>query len=639
MNSSVHPAQVRNVKIDSPFWNRVVNLVRDSVLPYEWAALNDQVEGAEPSHCLANLRIAAGEAQGEYQGMVFQDSDLAKWLEAAAYSLSVHPDPELERIVDETIDLLGRAQQPDGYLNSYFTVKEPGKRWTNLQECHELYCAGHLMEAAVAYYQATGKRKLLDIMTRMARHIDSVMGPEPDKLHGIPGHEEIELALVKMYEATGERFMLDLASYFIDERGKQPSFFKQEYEKRKGDTYFGLNTRPESYAQNHLPVREQTALEGHSVRALYLATGMAEVAREKEDESLLVACKRLFDNLLQRRMYVTGGVGSTENGEAFTFDYDLPNDTAYAETCASIALCFFARSMLRLDLDGRYADAMERALYNTCLAGMSLDGKNFFYVNPLEVLPEASHKDPNKRHVLPVRPKWFGCACCPPNLARLIASLGSYAYSWAKGEAYVHLYLGGEARLGDGVALTVNTEYPRTGRIEITPSAGKYALNLRVPGFSQGNFELRLNGKSTAAPLNKGYLRLDRAWQAGDRVELLLDMTPRRVYANPSVRADAGKVCLMRGPLVYCLEQVDNGANLSALYLPTDSPVTETFRADKLQGITELKAMGKRAEQNGDEALYRYSAPRKTAVELTFIPYYAWANRGENEMCVWIKEG
>lgn len=628
---------VRDVKITSGFWNRAVRLVREDVIPYQWEILNDRVPGAAPSHCIENFRIAAGESSGEYYGMVFQDSDLAKWLEAVAFSLMNHPDAQLEALADEAIALIGRAQQPDGYLNTYYTVKEPGKRWTNLRDCHELYCAGHMMEAAVAYYEATGKRELLDIMTRMAHHIDTILGPEEGKKHGYPGHQEIELALIRMYHATEDPVMLKLARYFIDERGKTPNYFHKEHEERGGEFHFPLHKLSDSYAQHHLPVREQKSIEGHSVRALYMATGMADVARETNDETLLDACRALFDNLVQRRMYITGGVGSTHHGEAFSFDYDLPNDTVYAETCASIALCFFMRAMLEMDPDSRYADVLERALYNTCLAGMSLNGKNFFYVNPLEVWPQASHDDPGKRHVLPVRPQWFGCACCPPNLARLTMSLGKYIYTLDGDTIYVQLYMGGEAAL-NGHHISVETEYPYGNRVKLQLSAGEYELRLRIPGFAKDGWKIQINGEAVDCAVEKGYAVLKRDWNEGDTVELTFDMPPRRVYANPLVREDIGKVAIMRGPLVFCLEGVDNGDSLLGVGLERNAVLSEKWNPDKLEGIMEIHAEGVRAITDDDQALYRAEPPRFERIPLTFIPYYAWANRGENEMTVFVRD-
>ena len=630
---------VRDVRIEAGLLSDVARKVMDIVIPYQWEILNDRVEGAAPSRCVRNFKIAAGEAEGEFEGYVFQDSDLAKWLEAAAYSLMLRPDEQLERTCDDLIALIGRAQQPDGYLNTYYTVKEPGKRWTNLRDCHELYCAGHMMEAACAYYEATGKRELLDIMTRMARHIDSVIGPEEGKLHGYPGHEEIELALVRMYHATGDELMMKLARYFIDERGKLPNFFVEEKARREGKDHFNLDEYGPAYAQAHLPVREQTAPEGHAVRAMYLATGMADVARETGDETLVAACRRIFDSTVNRRMYITGGVGSSHVGEAFTYDYDLPNDTVYAETCASIALCFFARAMMQLEPDGRYADALERALYNTCLAGMSLDGHNFFYVNPLEVDPEASKKDARKHHVLPVRPKWFGCACCPPNLARLTTSLAKYMYTLGEDEIYVNLYMQNQARLklGDArVSMECLTDYPASGEIALHPGAGEYTLCLRIPGWAK-EYALTLNGAALDLKPERGYVRISRAFSDGDEIKLSLPMHARRVYADTRVRADLGKVAVMRGPMVYCMEQVDNGPVVEALCLPRDSALTETVRPDKLGGIVEITAPGKRMV-SADDALYSDQAPALEDATLTFIPYYAWANRGENEMTVYVRE-
>lgn len=635
-------SDIKNVRLDGAgFFGRFIDLVRDSVIPYQWETLNDRVPDAAPSHCIENFKIAAGEAEGEFYGCVFQDSDLAKWLEAVAYSLMTKPDEKLEATADEVIALVGRAQQPDGYLNTYYTVKEPGKRWTNLRDNHELYCAGHMMEAAAAYYTATGKRELLDIMTRMAHHIDTVLGPEEGKLHGYPGHEEVELALVSMYHVTGDPVMLKLAKYFIDERGKEPRFFDIEAEKREGGERRRRWRDPGDYAQWHKPVREQDALEGHSVRALYLATGMADVARETGDETLLDACRTLYENLIHKRMYVTGGVGSSPSGERFTFDYDLPNDTVYAETCASIALCFFMRAMLQAEPNAKYADTMETALYNTCIAGMSLDGHNFFYVNPLEVWPESSHKNPEHRHALPVRPKWFGCACCPPNLARMITGIGRYIYSVDGDTIYTQLYIAGEAKVATAsgeVTLKTETKYPVEGDVSVTVSAGKYTLALRIPAYCGGKYTLKVNGKPVDAKIENGYAVLSYDWNDGDKVELSIDITPRRVYANYHVRADAGKVAIARGPIVYCLEEADNETPLAGVTLPADAPLTCEYKPDKLDGIVEITTNGTVTVDDGNDSLYRTTPPARKDTKLTFIPYYTWANRGEGEMAVYVRE-
>ncbi len=625
-----------NVRFEGGFWGDRIDLVLDKALPYQWEILNDRVEGAVPSHAIENFRIAAGLSRGEYHGMVFQDSDVGKWLEAVGYALMIRPNPELQRLADETIDLIEKAQQPDGYLNTYYTIKEPGKRWTNIRESHEMYCAGHMMEAAVAYFQATGKRRLLDVMLRMARHIDSVIGPEEGKMHAFPGHQEIELALVKMYGVTGERFLLKLADYFLRQRGTEPNYFVEERAGREETAFKGLDRR---YWQNHKPILEQEALVGHAVRALYMATGMAMVARETGDDQMIAACGRLFDNLVQKRMYITGGAGSSDVGEAFTTDYDLPNDRAYAETCAAIALCFFARAMLGIRPDSRYADALERALYNGALAGISLDGLHFFYVNPLEVVPELCEERADTAHVLPVRPSWFSCACCPTNVVRLMLSLGQYLFQAEAGRIYVHTYAAcsAEVPMGDGtVRLKVSGSYPWDGAVRLYPGEGAYALMLRIPGWAEG-YTVRVGGEAVGGTLEDGYFRLERAWKGVECVELDLPMRPRRVYANPLLRADNGQVAVTCGPLVYCLEGADNGAALGALILPEGAELVRRERPDKLGGIVEICARGARERADADMPLYAYDRPGRDPAELVWIPYFAWANRGINEMRVWIR--
>lgn len=639
------PSQVR---IEDPLWSRVERLVREVVIPYQYEALHDRIPNVDPSYAIRNFRIAAGLEEGEFGGMVFQDSDVAKWLEAVGYSLMTHPDPELEKRADEVIDLVAMAQQPDGYLNTYFTIKEPGNRWTNLLDCHELYCAGHMIEAAVAYYQATGKRKLLDVVCRFVDHIDTVFGDEEGKLPGYDGHQEIELALVKLYGVTGDEKHLRLAQYFIDRRGTEPHFFLQEWERRGGISHWGGVKRPVHlpYHQAHKPVSEQDVAVGHAVRAVYMYTAMADLARLTGDEALLAACDRLWSNIVTRQMYITGGIGSTHHGEAFSFDYDLPNDTVYAETCASIGLIFFANRMLQLRARGEYADVMERALYNTVLAGMAQDGRHYFYVNPLEVWPAASRGNPGKHHVRPVRPGWFGCACCPPNVARLIASLGQYAYGATEDTAYVHLYVGGETDIrvaGQDVKLHVTSDYPWDGRISIKVTGvqgHRFRLAVRVPGWSPDS-RLMVNGQEHAIEelIADGYAYIDREWQDGDEVVLELDMSACRVYAHPSVRADAGKVAIMRGPLVYCVEEADNGAPITSLMLPADAELKARFDEQLLGGCTIIEADGWREDSEAwGEALYRTAAKKRQPAKLTFIPYYLWANRSEGEMAVWVRE-
>lgn len=642
---------LHRVRIRDDFWSYYIQLVKDVVVPYQWDALNDRVENAEPSGAVRNFRIAAGLEQGDFYGMVFQDSDLAKWLEAVAYLLEADANPQMEETADGIIDVIALAQREDGYLNTYFTLKEPDKRWTNLTECHELYCAGHMIEAGVAYYRATGKRKLLDVVAKFADYIDSVFGNEPGKLPGYDGHQEIELALVKLYEVTGNERYLRLSRYFLDQRGQQPYFFEQELKKRGGKSHWpGNGERVDlAYHQSHLPVREQETAAGHAVRLMYMLTGMADAAALIGDETLLAACRKLWDNIAGKQMYLTGGVGSMPQGEAFSFDYDLPNDTVYAETCASIGLIFFAQRMLRISPESKYADVMERALYNTVVGGMARDGKHFFYVNPLEVDPKACGGANHKfDHIKPVRQEWFGCACCPPNVARLLASLGEYIYTVQDDTIYAHLYIGGEAELevgGSTVELAQTTDYPWDGtvRFQVDPAGdGRFTLALRLPDWCP-EASLTVGGEAyalDAGAVQDGYIRLQRQWRSGDVVELKLAMPVTRMYSHPLVRANAGKVALQRGPLVYCLEQADNGEHLHELVLPSGAKLAEAREDGLLGGIVTVRAQALRLSEKGwTGGLYSPSAlPSAEPATVKFIPYYAWANRGEGEMTVWVRE-
>ncbi len=634
------------INITDQFWKKRLEVIRDHVIPYQWEALNDRLPETDPSHAIENFRIAAGEAEGEYFGMVFQDSDVAKWLEAVAFSLENDPNPELEKTADEVIALLGRAQGEDGYLNTYYTVKEPNKRWTNVRDNHELYCAGHLIEAAVAYYKATGKRPFLDIMSKYADYIDTVFGPEEEKLKGYPGHQEIELALVKLYDVTGNEKYLNLSKYFIDERGQQPHYFDIEKKLREDTRPFWFNNDHYSYHQAHLPVREQKEAVGHAVRAVYMYTAMADLAAKTNDESLKKACETLWDNVTKKQMYITAGIGSMVHGEAFSFNYDLPNDLSYTETCASIGLVFWAKRMLDLEVNRRYADVMETALYNGTISGMDLDGKKFFYVNPLEVQPEACQKRNDKKHVKPVRQKWFGCACCPPNIARLVASIGHYIYSQKDRELYVHLYMGHETSVeiaGQQVELVQQTNYPWDGNISMTVSPQtelEFTVAVRIPGWSKGAV-VKVNGEVVDhVPLMKnGYAYLTRTWKQNDRVEVELQMVIERIQANPLVRQNIGKVALQRGPVVYCLEQVDNGANLPSILLPREAELKAEFDADLLEGVVVISGQGERIEdKDWEDSLYRPVEDHTTPVQIKAVPYFAWCNREPGEMLVWINE-
>ncbi len=571
---------------------------------------------------------------------IFWESDLAKWLEAAAYTLAKSPDPALEVQVDNVIALLAGAQQPDGYLNAHFTVVEPEKRWANLRDWHELYCAGHLIEAAVVHFQATGKRSLLDVMIRYADYIDSVFGPEAGKTRGYPGHQEIELALVRLYHVTDEARYLKLAQYFINERGTQPHYYDQEARAR-GEDPASFWAKSYEYNQSHQPVREQSVAVGHSVRALYMYIAMADLARETGDESLLRACERLYESIL-RRMYITGAAGSSRHNEGFTGDFDLPNEDAYAETCASIALVFWMQRMLQLDCDGKYADTLERALYNGVLSGISLAGDTFFYVNPLAV-HRSAHQSLNERHTAHRR-SWFGCACCPPNIARLLASLGGYIYAASDDTAVIHLYVGSSAQLqlgGQPVILRQQTEYPWDGAVTITvqpQAATAFALKLRVPGWCKA-YAVTINGEKVNALAEKGYLRLERTWQPGDQIGLNLTMPVERIYADPRVRANNGRVALQRGPVIYCLEGTDNGNALETWQLPSEAPLSVAFAPDLLGGVVVITGEARKMASWDGIDLYHDEPPAAQSVALTAVPYYAWDNRGEGDLLVWVREG
>lgn len=664
-----NPVSLKEIQVTDAFWKQEMELVRKEVIPYQWAALNDQVEGAAPSFCIHNFKVAGkmraekerlGSAYEEpkytfrgfetlpedpkhlddkFYGFVFQDSDFSKWIEAVGYSLTQHPDSELEKIADGAIDLVCAAQQEDGYLDTYYIINGKDKIFSNLKDHHELYCFGHLTEGAVAYYQATGKDKLLKAAERFADYIDNCFGPEEGKCKGYPGHEIAEMALVRLYEVTGNVRYLNLSRYFIEERGKRPYYFDKEHpeEVKKGHE----EDLRYAYYQAHLPVKQQTEAVGHSVRAVYLYSGMADIARLTGDEELYASCKKLWESITREKMYITGGIGATHMGEAFSFPYDLPNDTAYAETCASIGLVFFARRMLQIEADSHYANVMERALYNGILSGMALDGKSFFYVNPLEVLPEACHKDQRKFHVKPVRQKWFGCACCPPNLARLVSSIGSYAYTENEDTLFVHLYMGSTLtkKTAKGEAdIQVESSLPWEGKVKLTVRAKDtdLVLALRIPDWCD-TYELK-GAEGAVLETKNGYLYVKKEWGEEETLSLTFPMEVRLMAADEKVREDMGKVAVTRGPIVYCLEETDNGKGLHELLVDPD--LQPEIRTGEICGneVTQILINGFRVKDGQDTGLYHiYQAPRKEPVRLHYIPYYTWANRGENEMQVWTR--
>jgi len=584
--------------------------------------------------------------------IMFFDSDTGKWLEAVGYSLQTHPDPALEQQADAVIDMMERAQQPDGYLNTYFGNLEPENKWRNLRDWHEMYNAGHLIEGAVAYARATGKRKVLDILSRFADHIGTVFGPNEGQKRGYPGHPELELALVRLYRATGNERYLNLAKYFIDERGRSPHYFDLEAQER-GEHPDDFWAQTYKYCQAHMPIREQTEATGHAVRACYLYSGVADVALETGDQELAQVARRLWDDLTTHQMYITGGLGPAHSNEGFTFAFDLPNETAYAETCAAISLAFYAHRMFHLDPDSRYIDVMERALYNNVLSGLSFEGDHFFYANPLASYPHVNPFEPWKGINLQKyyrREEWFFCPCCPPNVARTLASIGGYFYSPTASRVYVHLYNTNTGRFelgGQPVQLEQQTGYPWDGRVQLTVKTerpAQFELALRVPGWCR-RFTLEVNGQPQSLSPQKGYLVMARQWQNGDTVTLTLDMPVERMTAHPDIRQDAGQVALQRGPVVYCLEEVDNGPRLANVIIPPGADLQAHFEPDLFGGVSVITGDAVRME--GDlsawaGAIYQPESSVqqvRTPFRFKAIPYYLWANREPGEMRVWVREG
>jgi uncharacterized protein len=599
------------------------------------AGMLDQIDPDRPSPGVRiPFHVSDGFTARTVTTQMFWDSDIGKTIETAAYSLYRKANPALEAKIDAIVEMYAKLQQADGYLSSWYQRIQPGLRWTNLRDCHELYCAGHLIEGAVAYFQATGKSKFLDVMRRYADHIAATFGPEPEKKKGYCGHEGIELALVKLARATGDRRYVDLAKYFIDQRGRSPHYFDEEARARGADPK-DFHFKTYEYNQSHKPVREQDKVVGHAVRAMYLYSGMADIATEYGDESLRAALDRLWDDLNSKNLYVTGGLGPSKQNEGFTCDYDLPNTTAYAETCAAVGLVFWSSRMLGMGPNIRYADAMERALYNGSLSGLSLDGSLFFYENPLR-----SH---GGHH----RWAWHHCPCCPPNVGRMVASIGTVMYGVADNAIAVHLYGDSTARFdvgGRSVRLTQASRYPWDGAVEIellveTPTT--FDVYLRIPGWCR-SASLRLNGSpiELAAITRDGYALIEREWKAGDGLRLDLDMPVERVHAHPDVRADLGRVALSRGPLIYCLEGIDNPVPLHRIQLPGEAKFEPRHIADLLGGLTVLSGMAE-AEKSEDwsDSLYRTAPPSLETVPVIAVPYFAWDNRGSGEMDVWLRDG
>jgi len=628
------PVKFTDVRIEGDFWRERLDTVLTRTIPSQHArlvehGLLDSLDVPQPP---PPLRIPRNK-NNNFTTQIFWDSDVGKWIEAASYALQHRRDATIEAQIDAITEQLAKAQLSDGYLNCWYIGREIDKRWTNLRDNHELYCAGHMLEGAVAYFQATGRRKLLDIMLRYVDHIAATFGRGEGQKRGYCGHQEIELALIKLYAVTRDRRHLDLASYFIDERGRLPHYFDIEAVAR-GEDPKQFFQRTYEYNQSHKPVREQDKVVGHAVRAMYMYSAMADLAAELGDDSLKRACEALWKDVTGKRMYVTAGLGPAAANEGFTVDYDLPNDTAYAETCASVALIFWAQRMLNLELDGAYADIMELALYNGALSGLARNGTQYFYQNPLE--SDGSH----------TRWDWHPCPCCTMNVSRLVASIGGYFYSTAADTLAVHLYGGNTADVsvgGSEVRIRQETDYPWSGRVAISvdpKSPATIRLKLRIPTWAR-TAAIGVNGEPVDATRSeRGYVAIEREWKAGDRVDLDMPMPVERIYANPKVKMDVGRVSLKRGPLVYCLEQIDNpAAPVGMLKLSREAKAETELRNDLFDGIVGIVAEAKAAEvASWDGNLYRSAPPEHAATRLTAVPYYSWNNRGPNRMLVWIAE-
>jgi uncharacterized protein len=607
-----------DVRLTDRFWEPRRCINREETL-------YSQYEHIEETGRLDNFRRASGKVDASYRGLYFNDSDVYKWLEAASWSLATDPDPDLERIVDAAITEIADAQRPDGYLNTYFTFERANERWTNF-DLHEMYCAGHLLQAAVAHFRATGRERLLDVAICFADHICEVFGPEAHgKRLAVDGHEEIEMALVELYRVTGEHRYLEQAGFFVDARGHG----------LLGEPYGRFDP---SYSQDHEPFREQDEVVGHAVRALYLYSGAADLHAETGETELLEALERLWLNMTTKRMYVSGGLGSRHEGEAFGADYELPNGRAYAETCAAIASVMWNWRMLMISGDARYADLMEHTLYNAVLPGVSLEGRHYFYQNPLA--DEGTHR----------RQPWFGCACCPPNVARLLASLPGYFYGVSDDAAWVHLYAEGSATvdLGDRVVrLTQRTHYPWDGDVEIQVGGdGEFGLMLRVPSWCERGYAVEVNGEALDVSLSPGsYAEIRRTWQTGDTVRLRLPTPVRFVECHPCVAENVGRVALMRGPLLYCVEQSNTpGFYPRDLVVPVGSEPSVRFEPDLLGGVMTMTFGGEVAAPgpSWENRLYRPLPARPDdqgaeAVVVKAVPYYAWANREPGVMRVWLR--
>lgn len=617
----LQPVPFSQVAITDQFWSPRQLTISKTTIP----VCIFQTEVKTPR--IRNFEKVTNHSGQKHEGIYFDDSDVYKALEAIAYSLKTHPDEKLEQKADEWIDKIAAAQQPDGYLNTYYTLNGIDKRWSDMEK-HEDYCAGHLFEAAVAYYNTTGKTKLLNVATKLADHIDKTFR-EPNR-HWVSGHEEIELALVKLYKATNNKKYLDLADWFLQQRGHG-----------YGKGVIWDNWTNSAYCQDSLPVRDQRQITGHAVRAMYLYTGAADVGAALKDSGYMTAMEAVWEDVVHRNMYLTGGIGSSGHNEGFTDDYDLPNEHAYCETCASVGMVFWNQRMNRLTGDAKYIDVLERSLYNGALDGLSLSGDRFFYGNPLA--SSGQHQ----------RQEWFGTACCPANISRLVASVGDYVYVQSDKELWVNLFIGSKTKIklkNGEVELQQQTNYPWDGTVNITVSpkrSQQIPLHIRIPGWAQNTATpgdayyftdklevkatIKINGQPVDYQVNNGYAVINRTWKKGDVLTVDLPMEVRKVAAIDKIKEDRNRIALQRGPLVYCLEHADNNGQVKNIIVPEPTKWKAEMDNNLLNGVVTLK---------GEVPVVKLSADGQSVTTekqpVTAIPYFSWANRGKGEMEIWI---
>lgn len=639
---------LKQVIVESEFWKSYLDLVKKETIPYQLSVLKDEIDvdvqaerkdeelPSGKSHAIENFKIAAGISRGEHFGWFFQDSDVYKWLESVGLLLQTTEDPQLEAHADDVIAIIEKAQEKDGYLNTYFQLKFPRLKYRQLYFSHELYCAGHLIEAGIAYDKGTGKSKLLDIAKRFVKHIEDHFGYENRKIQGADGHQEIELALVKLCDYTGDDTYLKLAQFFINVRGEDPKFYQKEIE---SNLKLGLSTDNSrvdlTYLQAFTQPKYQTKAVGHAVRMLYMATGMAKIVNREFDNELYQACLAIWDDITKRKMYITGGVGSTVFGEAFTGSYDLPNDTMYCETCAAIALLNFAYELFQLSPKAEYLDVIDRLIYNGILSGASLNGKQFFYVNPLEVDVDSCHHNPGKGHVKTQRPDWLGCACCPPNFARTVASIGRYVYLEDDGKLFVNLFMASQLS-GEDYIVEQKTAFPFESSVDINYQGPEKIIIIHVPYWAKGLVVTCDNGEV----IKKNTQQVEVSVRGNSCLKIRFEQPIYSVSCHPEVRSNIGKVAIQRGPFIFCSQALQNPDvkkyRVDRQKLPQ---ATRKIQNDNLGKYIQLHLPCQKIKGWSNEALYLFDSENQfVSSDMTLIPYYLWGNQGETDMQVWFSE-